>query len=73
MLSEAASLRHVSPLYPFTRHPEHQPAIVIVTVDVKDLLALDTENTAEVLASSLSMMAHACYPESTHSVRPVEC
>jgi exonuclease I len=51
MLSEAASLRHVSSLYPFTQHPEHQPAIVIVTVDVKDLLALDTEDTREVLAS----------------------
>lgn len=46
---------------------------MIITVDVKDFLALDTENTEDVSAIRLVAKAHACYPESTHSVRPASC
>jgi hypothetical protein len=32
---------------------EHLPAIMVVAVDVEDLLALDTEDTRDLLASCL--------------------
>jgi hypothetical protein len=47
MLREAASLRHVSPLSLSTCLQGNIPAVVIIAVDVQDLLALDTENTAD--------------------------
>jgi hypothetical protein len=53
MLSEAASLRHVSSLYHLHSQRRYPPAIVIVAVDVQDLLALDTEDTANLSINCL--------------------
>lgn len=49
MFRDAASLCSVS--YGYTWNlGQHLPAIVVVAVDVEDLLALNTENTASLLA-----------------------
>lgn len=46
---------------------------MVVAVNVEDLLALYTENTAITLVSLLRGSEHMCYPERTHSVRPADC
>jgi len=72
MLSDAASLRHVSSAAPGHACQDHVPAIVIVAVDVKHFLALDTKNTTGKSVDALTgfFSLSLCYPESTHSVRP---
>jgi hypothetical protein len=44
ILSEAASLSHIS-FVSNEWYVKHLPAIVVVTVNVEDLLALDTEDS----------------------------
>jgi hypothetical protein len=45
---------------------------VIIAVNVKHFLALDTEDTVQLLETGIMYNYEHKYPESTHSVNPIE-
>lgn len=49
------------------------PAVVVVTVDVQHLLALDTEHAAGQSVSFQAYQVVYTNPERMHSVRPAHC
>lgn len=58
-----------------TKKLPNSPSIVIIAIDVKHLVSLDTEDTVEQTVSKLPQLemqaARSPYPERTHSVNPV--
>jgi hypothetical protein len=73
ILIDAASLFLVSLAHVARTARVNIPSIVILPVDMQDLLALNTQHTNINQLSNLSPGLSECaYPESTHSVNPVQ-
>lgn len=60
-------------LFPPQGGPQSVPAVVIIPVDVEDFLAFDGEHSRQESAPGQdSILLWSAYPESTHSVKPVD-